>query len=217
MHVLIAAADYWGTQRACYTAEKLGCFFEKMGASVTKLIGAELNVAVFMEKYKDILGHLEHAGERVIVVTIGHGNQFRDYNGDEPDGLDEGFQLPNGVILDDQMTECANAAVCHASSLFVLISDHCSSGTMLDNAIAGKNWVNISSSLPYEDSLADGDGNVMITCLLEYLSHVDLKKLKVNELQCGLIETMKNSFVGELQHPLVVVSHDGIYDMTVFV
>lgn len=199
MHFLIAAKDYWGTATAVHTANMYKELAQSMGANTKTLLGNELTASAFVAEYKAALQALEEPNSRVIAVTIGHGNQFADKNGDEEDGRDEGWQLPDGTILDDTFTELASSVQCHDTALLVLVSDHCSSGTMIDPRCTG-NWVNIASSQPWQDSLASGDGNVMSCCLLEYLKG---KNPTVVELAKDFPGFMASSWVGDLQTPLV--------------
>lgn len=198
-HFLIAARDYWGTTAAVKTANMYAEFARALGAGVKTLLGDSLTVGRFLQEYKAILGNLNEPGSRVVVVTIGHGNQFPDADGDEDDGRDEGWQLPDGVIVDDTFTRMASEAQCGESSLFVLVSDHCSSGTMIDPGCRG-NWANVASSQAWQDSLASGEGNVMSCLLLEYLRG---KTPTVEELSREFPAYMAGSWVGDLQVPLI--------------
>lgn len=194
---LIAAKDYWGTTMAVHTANMYNTLANSMNADARLLIGNDLTVAGFLSEYKRALEVLKEPDSRAIIVTIGHGNQFADQNGDEEDGKDEGWQLPDGTILDDTLTGLVTC--CHPSSMLVLISDHCSSGTMLDRSCIG-NWANIASSQSWQDSLASGDGNVMSCCLLDYLKDTNPT---MEELASGLTQHMASSWVGELQTPCI--------------
>lgn len=200
-HFLVAAKDYWGTTAAVKTANMYVELARALGGSCVSLLGDGLTVARFLEAYRAVLGNLKEPGSRVIVVTIGHGNQFADADGDEADGKDEGWQLPDGVVLDDTFTRMAAEAPCAEGSLFVLVSDHCSSGTMIDPSCGpGGSWANIASSQPWQDSLASGEGNVMSCMLLEYLRS---KTPTIEQLSTEFPAYMASSWVGDLQIPLV--------------
>lgn len=221
-YCLVAAKDYWGTCRGEYTAKTFTDFLVQYNviseAKTKQLVGTELTAPRFIQEFQSILTKLHQPNTTVIVVTIGHGNQFVDVDGDESDGMDEGFQLPDGVVLDDTLTRLMNATEIHQTSKLLLISDHCSSGTMLDrkSTKVGQRWISISSSLPNEDSLATGDGNVMLCCLMTYLRSQNLSNLTAIQLKKGLEDEMLNSFAGELQHPIVSVSDDIMWDTFVF-
>jgi hypothetical protein len=84
--------------------------------------------------------------------------------------------------------------------LFVLVSDNCSSGTMIDPGCRG-NWVNIASSQAWQDSLTSGDGNVMSCVLLEYLAGCTPNHPTVAELASGFPAYMASSWVGGTCRP----------------
>ena len=122
-------------------------------------------------------------------------------------------------FLDDALTDALNAQDAHPSSLLVLISDHCSSGTMLDRerTAAGRHWLNIASSMPNEDSLASGDGNAMLCALLDFFGDlVDMDDRRVDELAREFPPFMAKSWVGGLQHPCVTWSDDDVAGMRLF-
>ena len=217
-YLLAIAKDYWGTIKAVDTAVNLVDFFVK-----NKLVDIndvhdsfQDDIPNVRHKLHDFVQLLQEPFTVGYIVMVGHGNQIPDANGDEQDGLDEVYQAPDGTISDDEMTQLANSI--HDDSLLVLVSDHCSSGTMLDSSDScTKSWVNIASSLPYEDSYTSGDGNVMTGCLLEVLKKHDLEQgITVDDLDKCLVEEMKNSFIGELQHSMVSVSRTMVRDMKIF-
>ena len=125
--------------------------------------------------------------------------------------LDEIYQLPDGNLIDDEITDILTNAVKNkqltiSSQNYIkpfvfLISDHCSSGSMIDN-LPNKddvfNWITIGSSLDNQDSLMTGDGNVMTINFLNLLSKInnDISAIEFNSL---LQKEMKESFVGDLQ------------------
>ena len=156
---------------------------------------------------------INNGGPRKLVLLVGHGNQVADVGvPDEQDGLDEVYQLPEGNIVDDDLTTLANRM--QKDGFLLLICDFCSSGTMLDSALAlpGVDWVNISSCLPVEDSYTSGDGNVMLRCLTDLLESIDVTSLTTREVNLELCCAMRGSFIGELQHPCVSVSNDILWE-----
>jgi hypothetical protein len=72
--------------------------------------------------------------------------------------------------------------------------------------------------LDYEDSFSSGDGNVMIFVLISLLEKEkdNLCNLSVIDLKTKLELAMKESFIGDLQHPCVSVSDDLIWNKKLF-
>jgi hypothetical protein len=225
-HALIIAKDYWGTQMAIPTAEMYIRFLnDNLFVSIENtnvIVGDNVSQSSVLFNYNNILQNLKEPDTLVIIVMIGHGNQINDNNGDEIDGRDEIYQLPNGNITDDQLTNSINSINMSDSSLCVLISDHCSSGTMLDSQSANKgvNWVNIASSLDYEDSYSSGEGNVMSYCLINMLTRElkdhNLHTITIADIREKLDNEMKSSFIGDLQHSCVSVSNDNVLRVKLF-
>jgi hypothetical protein len=218
-YCLVIAKDYWGTLMAVETGKKIYDFFISYelinGEHSTFVIGDSVSCSSVISSYKDNIQRLKEPNTILYVVMIGHGNQISDINSDELDGKDEIYQLPDGNITDDLLTNIIDEDIMDSTSLLVLISDHCSSGTMLDRHLISKsNWVNIASSLDYEDSYSSGEGNVMINCLLSVLDKEkdNIHELTILDIKNKLDIEMKESFIGELQHSCVSVSDDTIWD-----
>lgn len=93
---------------------------------------------------------------RAYIYYYGHGDQVRDYNGDEQDGRDEIWKTQD--ILDDTISNFFKDI--NEKSRLYLFSDSCSSGSMIDKKISQSNWVTISSCNDIQDSLATSDGGV---------------------------------------------------------
>ena len=102
----------------------------------------------------------------LLIFYGGHGNQVRDIDGDESDGLDECWVLQGGgIILDDVLTDMLAGAP--PSATFVVVSDSCSSGTMIDSC-RWKNkqqarWAAFSSCRDNQDALSSSEGGVFTT------------------------------------------------------
>jgi hypothetical protein len=74
---------------------------------------------------------LTKSGETAVITFSGHGTWVPDEDGDEPDGRDEAicpYDLPDGVITDDELHERFSAARYGARLIF--ISDSCHSGSV---------------------------------------------------------------------------------------
>jgi hypothetical protein len=212
-HLLLIAKDYWGTCKAVDTARNLETELCKhtFFSSTIELINDVVNAESVKAAFSQLCMTLSLPEQVGIVYMIGHGNQIPDNDKDEEDGMDEVYQLPDGNVEDDTLTGYVNQI--DPSSKIILISDHCSSGTMFDKNKTkdGINWVSISSSLPYEDSYTSGDGNAMTSSLISVLGKTGIK-LTVRDLNKELIQNMKDSWVGELQHPCITVSNDTLWD-----
>jgi hypothetical protein len=91
---------------------------------------------------------------RAIVYYYGHGDQVRDKNGDEADGMDEVWTTQG--IVDDEIS--AVFSKIHDTSRLYLLSDSCSSGSMIDLTLNARPWVTIGSTNDAQDALATFDG-----------------------------------------------------------
>ncbi len=209
------AKDYWGTQKAVESAKSLQ---NVMNLTETyTLFGDEVNCRSVIEMFKTSMNYLQNEDTIVYVIMVGHGNNIQDMNGDETsDGMDECYQLPDGNILDDMLVDLLpEPKNGNSNSLFVLISDHCSSGTMLDTNSKNEsiNWVNISSSRADEDSYTTGDGNVMTMCLISILKD-STRPITINRLT-DLLMTRMNDFIGDLQHCCISYSNEKVKEMKI--
>lgn len=239
-YLLVISKDYWGTQ----SSENIANAFSKQLSSlinipsnnITHLIGNDVNLT----KLKDALytfvnkSLLDNAHEpRLYIYINGHGNQTMDANGDEIkqnienleisiDGQDELYQLPDGNLIDDEFTQIIDNGVLNSSTfvrpVICIISDHCSSGSMIDKTHLYFDWISIGSSLDNQDSFVNGDGNVMTQCLMNVL---DTNKNTLNHMTPLRLFTlldneMKTSFIGELQSPTFHVSHSSMINFNIF-
>ena len=211
---LLVARDYWGSVKGVDSARAFEAALlsrELVNPNKIKtLYGAAATTASVLGEYEQLINN---GGPRKLVLLVGHGNQVADIGVlDEEDGLDEVYQLPDGNIVDDDLTTLANRM--QNNEFLLLVCDFCSSGTMLDSALAvpGVYWVNISSCLPNEDSYTSGDGNAMLHCLTDMLESVDVTLLTTREINLELCGAMRGSFIGELQHPCVSVSNDILWE-----
>lgn len=218
-YLLVISRDYWGTISSESTALRFMDKFRVCAGivekNVMKLFGNEVTVSnvkkVISNAVKNALG-LDVKRPRLYIYMNGHGNQVGDVNGDERNGIcngeslidemDEVYQLPDGNVLDDDITEVINCAVkesgCDDKKLMViLISDHCSSGSMIDKVNVEFDWVSIGSSMDNQDSYVTGDGNVMTNVLLDVLC--DIKGCVVLECYRRLDKGIRESFIGEMQ------------------
>ena len=125
-----------------------------------RLVGSEITRKNILEKLKEINSILSQPNQKVIVFYNGHGDQCADTNGDEEDGKDEYWKPMGGGgnILDDEIS----TILCdiHETSFVLLISDNCSSGTMIDKKLNNRPWICMSSCRDNQDSLASSDGGV---------------------------------------------------------
>lgn len=105
------------------------------------------------------------SGAKVVVFYNGHGDRRRDAGGgDEADGFDEFWRLcgDGTTLVDDEITAAvAGAGSAGSTGMFTLISDSCSSGTMIDDD--GKPrcpWASIGSCTDAESAFASSDGGI---------------------------------------------------------
>jgi hypothetical protein len=239
-YLLIVSKDYWGTQ----TSEHLATEFSKQlsslinipSSNITHLIGNDVTLTKLKETIYTFVNTalLDNSHEpRLYIYINGHGNQTMDANGDEIkqiidnnetniDNQDELYQLPDGNLLDDELTQIIDTAVLHSSAMsrpFVcIISDHCSSGSMIDKTQLYFGWISLGSSLDNQDSFVSGDGNVMTCCLINVLEthKTSLSDMTSLNLFTLLSNEMKNSFIGDLQSPTFHISHLNMLNFKLF-
>jgi len=247
-YLLIISKNYWGADRAEYTANNFLNLFSKFlnipNENIFTLVNSDVNVNTVKNILYDFLYKNYNINESIqqkfYIYINGHGNQITDTNGDEiidinenetpKDSLDEIYQLPDGNIVDDDITNIIISAIktkVNSDNIhniqfikpFVcLVSDHCSSGSMID-VIKNEqdklfDWITIGSSLDNQDSLMTGDGNVMTINLLNVLTKLqnenkleNITALEFNEL---FQKEMKESFIGDLQTATFHVSHENM-------
>jgi hypothetical protein len=132
--------------------------------SVLKINETLFNRNVSKRNVVDKMGQIAHflaEGENRIafVYYFGHGNQIRDLNGDEEDGMDEYWALyGGGRMLDDDISYLFNTI--SPKNKLILWSDSCSSGTMIDIKLNSKNWITYTSCKDCQDSYTTFDGGV---------------------------------------------------------
>jgi hypothetical protein len=239
-YLLVISKDYWGTQ----TSEHLATEFSKQlsslinipSSNITHLIGNDVNLTKLKETIYTFVNKslLDNSHEpRLYIYINGHGNQTMDANGDEfkqvtdnnetnIDGQDELYQLPDGNLVDDEFTQIIDTAVLQSSAFsrpFVcIISDHCSSGSMIDKTQLYFDWISLGSSLDNQDSFVTGDGNVMTCCLINVLetNKDTLRDMTSLNLFTLLSIEMKNSFIGDLQSPTFHISHSNMMNFKLF-
>jgi hypothetical protein len=240
-HLLTISKNYWGanTSERCATtfSTKFSTLLSIPSNQITTLIGNDVTLATVKTTISQFVydALLNNHYQPILYIYInGHGNQIVDANGDEiqqdinieetpVDAQDELYQLPDGNLVDDELTNIINNAVYCAQALdrplVVLISDHCSSGSMLDKIhISWFDWISFGSSTDTEDSYITGDGNVMTMNLLNVMENNKdkLHDLTAIEFYQLLDKEMKNSFIGELQHATIHVSNRILMDIKPF-
>jgi hypothetical protein len=218
-YLSVISKDYWGTSSSESTAlrfmDKFKSFAGINDINVVRLFNSGVTVSNVKDTiYKSVRSALSLGVERprLYIYMNGHGNQVIDTSGDERvgvydsetfiDSMDEVYQLPDGNIVDDDITDTINRAVIDCGSnkrlMVILISDHCSSGSMIDKVDVKYDWVTIGSSLDNQDSYVTGDGNVMTNMLLSVLDKCSGDILVEDFYKC-LDKEMKMSYIGEMQ------------------
>lgn len=148
-----------------------------------------------------------------VVYMAGHGTQIADRSGDESDGRDEAWQTSDRrVISDDELTKVFKAV--HPMARLVVVSDTCHSGTMLDDTGTARKWVSIGAARDHQSALQCGDGSVLTMHLIDLLSKRN--DWTWSELSDALRDNVRNSFVGNLQQPLLVCSDEKLLDARIF-
>lgn len=229
-YLLVISKDYWGTQTSENIAETFSKKFSDLidvpNNNIKKIIGKDVylrNVkeSIYSFVYNSLIENIKEP--RLYIYINGHGNQIDDGNGDEFDKKDELYQLPDGNLLDDELTQIIDKAVfsskCISRPIICLISDHCSSGSMIDKTQRYFEWISIGSSLDNQDSFVSGDGNVMTCCLLNVLNTYKNRLTEITpiELFKYLEKEMKNSFIGELQQCTIHLSSDDLEELKLFI
>lgn len=130
--------------------------------SVVRLTGRSVTRAAVETALRAISAHLSTRGTRVIVYYNGHGDRTCDHDGDEADGMDEFWRLSGGAFIDDDICRVISETVCAEDSIITLISDSCSSGTMIDTSKIDcrVNWVSIASCTDNQSAFCTSDGGV---------------------------------------------------------
>jgi hypothetical protein len=237
-YLLVISKDYWGTSTSQNTALRFMDKFKKFvclsDANVKTLLGDNVTVTnvknVIYDATRAALSlDLDDNLVKLYIYMNGHGNQVVDtsgdekvdvYNGESPiDSMDEVYQLPDGNVVDDDITDIINRAVIDSCSdkrlLVILISDHCSSGSMIDRVCVNYDWVTIGSSLDNQDSYVTGDGNVMTNMFLSTLDKCDNKISVIDFYKC-LDQEMKMSYIGCLQLCALHVCNEKMLDEMLF-
>lgn len=239
-YLLVISKDYWGTQTseniAINLSKQMSSLLQIPDNNITKLIGNEVS----LHSVKNTLYNFVHSTllenpyqPHLYIYINGHGNQTMDANGDEIqqnveqnethiDSQDELYQLPDGNLIDDEFTKIIDSAVFESNAFdrpfICVISDHCSSGSMIDKTQLYFDWISIGSSLDNQDSFVSGDGNIMTYCLMNVL---EANKDILHEMSSLnffnlLHNEMKNSFIGELQTPTFHISHSTMMNYNLF-
>ncbi|HEX6142421.1 MAG TPA: caspase family protein [Geminicoccaceae bacterium] len=140
IHAIVAGADAYRhvpeLAGAVSDALDLADQLTWLGATTSRLIDGGLNRPALMAAFEATLAA---AGPDDVIVFsyAGHGLQIPDQNGDEADGYDETFVLPEyepgigdrtNLILDDEIDDFVRRA---APRPVIFVADSCHSGTML--------------------------------------------------------------------------------------
>jgi hypothetical protein len=238
-YLIVISKNYWGAntseKSAYYFLETFSEFMNIQQANQVTLFGDQVNVQSVKDTIYNTILNLPESTDTLFIYMNGHGNQTGDYNQDElqhkinenetpKDSLDELYQLPDGSIIDDELTSLLNNAVNLNDKLqkrlsIFLISDHCSSGSMIDNnPNMSFDWISIGSSLDFQDSYITGDGNVMTINLINLLKRQPetVKNSTTLEFYQLLDNEMHNSFIGDIQSCTMHVSYDAMLDIRPF-
>ena len=163
--LVISGINEFGESGARQTAEIVkSIIIEKTKKNRTKLvyselIGREINHISVKKKLMHVANYLKEPNRKAMIYYNGHGNQTRDTNSDEADGKDEYWSLMGGgIMLDDEISLIFNSI--NEDSFLFMVSDCCSSGTMIDRSLNNRPWILLSSSQDNQDSLASSSGGI---------------------------------------------------------
>lgn len=216
MRTLICASNYsgsWILYQSMNDAIKMKNILRDFyfQTEITMLLDLHYKKSSVLLELKEMADFLKEPHNVALIYVVGHGDWQKDQNGDELDGMDEVWKTHyRETILDDEIKSIFSTI--HPSSYLVIISDTCSSGTILDLQFSkNENCIAISSCQDYQDSLQSGDGSVMSFCLFEILK----EKPTYAEIKHKLRQRM-SEFVGDLQHELVNVSNPQLWNLKCF-
>lgn len=176
------------------------------GFRCQKLVGRKVTRPAVLSLLKEASEIVKTPDQKVFVYYNGHGDQVRDVSGDEEDGKDELWKLMGGgQILDDEISNFFKEI--HSSSLLCVISDNCSSGTVLDRKIMGSpagKWICLSSCRDPQDSLASSEGGIFT--LFGLVPALESKKCKTIR---DIFSFIQNEIQIPSQTPFLEVSDRG--------
>lgn len=231
MNILLVSTNYSGHlqtyqsindgRRFIGTLSDLGVEIE----SVTSLIGKKATLANIKTELPRFLNKVERSNsKRGIVYLAGHGDQMVDRDGDEKDGMDEFWLTDDRARLSDDYlsTEIEReSSLFGYQSIYMVISDHCSSGTMVDKSIAKKSrWISIGACRDRQSAIMTGDGGVMTQSLIKALLHAHEKDGNLQNLAIESLEKQMESIEKEdwshIQDISFRYSHDHLRELTFF-
>jgi hypothetical protein len=166
-HVLILSGIPEFGQDSAYSIEKkVKLSFQQAMApkkmvSYSSVCGRELNNVNARKALTKIVNSLDDVSSEVIIIYyIGHGDQKRDLNGDETDGMDEYWRFYGGGILtDDDLTTILSKS--RTNPFIFVISDCCSSGSMIDKqGDRFTNWATLGACTDAQSAFAGKEGGM---------------------------------------------------------
>lgn len=156
--ITIIGLQDFGTSTFVHLEEEIRkCVTKNNHSCITRsLIGPKITKQSVINILNELIDNVNKF-DKVIIYYFGHGDQMRDVSGDESDGKDEFWKLFSGErMIDDELTQLFNKLkhnLCH----LLIISDCCSSGSMIDDNCEFKNWVTIGSCTDSQSALAGSD------------------------------------------------------------
>jgi hypothetical protein len=139
--------------------------FSSRGVSnIKSVVASDITRPRVLTELAELAEWLTVPQRKAIVFYNGHGDQTRDRGGDEADGMDEFWRLAGGgCVLDDEISKIFATKGIASGSALLLISDSCSSGTMIDLSLFPKergNWCTIGACRDAESALASSEGGI---------------------------------------------------------
>lgn len=217
-HVLIMASNYsgsWTLYQSVNDANKMKQVFENQYdiEDIKMYVNENYIRSNVIPAMKLLARKLKQNNQIGIIYCAGHGDWARDRNGDEMDGMDEMWKTHrHESILDDEIANIFHDI--HPSSQLIVISDTCSSGTVLDLQFNNHiNCIAVSSCQDPQDSLQTGDGSVMSYLLMKIIVKnplITYKNLKIK------LEAKMKKYVGDMQKCNINVSREELWDLSIF-
>ncbi|MCL7427045.1 caspase family protein [Streptomyces sp. YS415] len=101
---------------------------DSLGYEVQQLLSEDATVGAVFGAIQEAASSLE-PGDICVVTYAGHGGQLQDISADEPDSLDETWNLFDREVLDDEIHVALSAFA--AGVRVLVLSDSCNSGTVV--------------------------------------------------------------------------------------
>lgn len=205
-YIIMGTAEF-GQQSADFIKE---VFSMRYGSDLecTEILGNNVTLANVRAALHAVNTYLSSPGRQAIVYYNGHGDQIPDHSGDEPDGKDEVWRLMGGGIMVDDEISLIFSGINEQSYLW-LISDSCSSGTIIDRQLNNHPWMCLTSCNAWQDSVASIDGGMFtLFGLLPAIQCCNTLR-EIYQYICSVLDI-------PTQTPEAEVTRDSLWDIPLF-